>query len=269
MLIKNIYHNLIKYKFLLIELIKRDFKIKYKRSVLGILWSVLYPLLMMSVMALIFSQMFKFNMEGVNFLVYLMTGLVMFGYFSEATNSSLISIVSNFSLINKVYIPKYIFPLAKCLFAGINFLLTLIPLVLIMLISGSPEAGTKCYLNIYYLIIPYIFLCIFMFTLGMSYLLSALTVFLRDIIYIWGIILTILNYVTPIFYPLAMLPTYLQTIFKLNPLYMYIGSLREVLLFSRMPSTYLLVGMFVTGFVMMIFGMYFFRKKQDKFVYYM
>lgn len=269
MLIKNIYHNLIKYKFLLKELIKRDFKIKYKRSVLGVLWSILYPLLMMSVMALIFSQMLKFNMEGVNFLVYLMTGLVIFFYFSEATNSSLTSIVGNFSLINKVYIPKYIFPLAKCLFAGINFLLTLIPLVLIMIVSGSPEAGTKCYINIYYLIIPYIFLCIFMFTLGMSYFISAVTVFLRDIIYIWGIVITISNYVTPIFYPLSILTTQLQNILKFNPLYMYIASLREILLFSRMPSTFLLVGMFLTGFVMMILGMYFFRKKQDKFVYYM
>ena len=86
------------------QLIIRDFKVKYKRSVLGILWSILYPVLMMGVMALVFSQMFKFKMEGVNYLVYLMTGLVMFNYFSEASNNAMTSVVSNFALINKVYI---------------------------------------------------------------------------------------------------------------------------------------------------------------------
>ena len=151
MTFKNVFNNLKKYKFLLSELIKRDFKIKYKRSVLGVLWSVLYPLIMMSIMALIFSHMFKFSMTGVNYLVYLMTGLIIFNYFNEATTGSMISITGNFSLINKVYIPKYIFPIAKCLFSGINFLFTLIPLFFIVFLSGSAAEGTKCYINIYYL----------------------------------------------------------------------------------------------------------------------
>src|SRR5574344_746310 len=146
MTFKNIYFNIKKYKFLLNELIKRDFKIKYKRSVLGVLWSVLYPLLMMAVMALVFTNMFKFSMSGVNYLVYLMSGLVTFNYFSDATNNCLTSIVGNFSLINKVYIPKYIFPIAKCLFCGINFALTLIPLFLITFISGNAAEGTKCFI---------------------------------------------------------------------------------------------------------------------------
>lgn len=95
-MIKKILYSLKKYKFLLNQLIMRDFKVKYKRSALGVLWSILYPLLMMSVMALIFSNMFKFNMEGVNYLVYLMSGLLIFNYFSEATNNCLTSITGNF-----------------------------------------------------------------------------------------------------------------------------------------------------------------------------
>ncbi|MDD2644473.1 MAG: ABC transporter permease, partial [Methanobacteriaceae archaeon] len=253
---------------LLIELIKRDFKIKYKRSVLGILWSVLYPLLMMSVMALIFSQMLKFNMEGVNFLVYLMTGLVIFFYFSEATNNCLTAITNNFSLINKVYIPKYIFPLAKCLFAVINFLFTLIPLFLIVIVSGDAEEGTKCYLNIYYLLLPFIFICTFMFTLGVGYFLATVTVFLRDVIYIWGIVLTILNYITPIFYPMSILPIWLQSVLKFNPLFLYIDSIRDIILFSKMPSLLMLIAVFLSGFVAMIIGMIIFKKKQDRFIYY-
>ena len=131
--LKNIWANFRKYQFLMSQLISRDFKVKYKRSVLGIVWSLLYPILMMTVMALVFSQMFKFKVDGINYLVYLMTGIVMFNYFSEATNTAMTSVVSNFSLINKVYIPKYIFPISKCIFVGINFVLTLIPLFLLAL----------------------------------------------------------------------------------------------------------------------------------------
>ena len=268
-MIKKIINSLKKYKFLLNQLIIRDFKVKYKRSVLGVLWSILYPLLMMSVMALVFSNMFKFNMEGVNYLVYLMSGLLIFNYFSEATNSSLVSIVGNFSLINKVYMPKYIFPLAKCLFAGINFLFTLIPFFLIIFLSGDASAGTKCTLNIWYLYLPYVFLCTLMFTIGISYILSTVTVFLRDVIYIWGILLTIINYFTPVFYSISILPKTLQSIFKLNPLYLFINSVREVVLFGNGPTFTNFIALFLTGFITMVIGMFIFRKKQDKFVYYM
>lgn len=125
MYIKNIIDNFKKYSFLLRQLVSRDFKVKYKRSVLGVLWSLLYPVLMMAVMAAVFSNVFKFSVPGVNYLVYLMTGLTFFNYYSEASNSSMSAVVANFSLLNKIYIPKYIFPLSKCLFVGINFLLTL------------------------------------------------------------------------------------------------------------------------------------------------
>ena len=100
--LKNIWANFRKYQFLMSQLISRDFKVKYKRSVLGIVWSLLYPILMMTVMALVFSQMFKFKVDGINYLVYLMTGIVMFNYFSEATNTAMTSVVSNFSLINNL-----------------------------------------------------------------------------------------------------------------------------------------------------------------------
>ncbi len=266
-MIKRVLNNFKKYSFLLSELIKRDFKIKYKRSVLGVLWSILYPLLMMSVMALIFSNMFKFKVENVNFSVYLMCGLVIWNYFCEATNSSLTAIVGNFTLLNKVYIPKYIFPIAKCLFAGINFLFTLIPLFLIILIAKTPDGGHHI-ISIYYLLIPIIFLGGLMFTIGISYLLSTVTVFLRDVIYIWGIVLTILNYFTPIFYSITILPENLQSIFKLNPLYLYINSLREIVLYHTAPTPlYLLTGVLV-GFCTMILGMLVFKRKQDKFIYY-
>ena len=112
--INNIKYSFQKYGFLIEQLVSRDFKVKYKRSMLGILWSLLYPILMMIVMAIVFSNVFKFSTPGVNYLVYLLTGLTFFNYFSEASNLAMSSVVGNFSLINKVYIPKYIFPLSKC-----------------------------------------------------------------------------------------------------------------------------------------------------------
>jgi ABC-2 type transport system permease protein len=265
--LKNTFCNIKKYSFLMKQLIIRDFKVKYKRSVLGVLWSVLYPVLMMAVMALVFSQMFKFNVPGVNYLVYLMTGLVMFNYFSEATNNAMTSVVYNFALINKVYIPKYIFPISKVLFVGINFLLTLIPLLFIILFTGSGD--TKCYINIWYLLLPYIFICFVMFTAGIGLLISTISVFLRDMFYIYGIIMTIWNYVTPVFWNISMLDgrSY-QSLFKLNPLYIFINSAREIILFGKCPDGMTILSMFLIGFGMLIFGSLVFKKKQDKFIYY-
>ena len=265
---KNVFYNVRHYSFLLQQLVLRDFKVKYKRSVLGILWSILYPLLMMCVMAIVFSNMFKFKMDGVNYLVYLMSGLVVFNYFSEATNNAMSSIIWNASLINKVYIPKYLFPIAKCLFVGINFVFSLIPLLLILIFSGNVDAGTKCYINIYYLLLPFIYIFMFMFVAGVGYILSTLAVFLRDTIYIWGIGLTVLNYFTPLFYSLQDLPEWLQGIFIFNPLYQFINATRDIFLFSRCPTWTNMLGCVLSGVVVLAIGLFVFKKNQDKFIYY-
>ena len=115
---------------------------------------------MMTVMAIVFSQMFRFKVEGINYLVYLMTGIIMFSYFNEASSNAMVSVVSNFSLINKVYIPKYIFPVSKCLFIGINFLLTLIPWFIIILLTYFGLGEYTCHINVWYILLPYIFLCL-------------------------------------------------------------------------------------------------------------
>lgn len=259
--IKSIYFNVKKYSFLLQQLVSRDFKVKYKRSALGILWSVLYPVLMMLVMGFVFSNFFKASMPDVSYLAYLLIGLVLFNYFSDATNQSMSSIVSNFSLINKMYIPKYIFPLSKCLFATLNFLITLIPLYLIIFITGTG-------INFYHFLLPYDILCLFMFSLGVSFLLSAICVFLRDMYYIYGIIILMWTYLTPIMYNFAIIPERLQTIFKINPMYQFINFAREIILYGRMPSGLSFIACFVAGVAMLIFGAFVFKKAQDKFIYY-
>lgn len=264
--IKNMYANLKKYSFLMQQLISRDFKVKYKRSVLGVVWSLLNPLLMMGVMALVFSQMFRFSMEGVNYLVYLMIGLIMFSYFSEATNMAMTSVVTNFGLMNKVYIPKYVFPITKVLFSAINFLLTLIPLFLVIVVSDG--GSTLRMISWLYLLLPFIFILLIAFAAGIGLFLSAVSVFLRDIFYIYGIVVMIWQYMTPIFYDISIIPENIQRIFKLNPLYMFVNSVREIILFGRMPATGDLLGIVLwTAFALFVGGIVF-KKNQDKFIYY-
>ncbi len=261
--LKAIYGNFKKYQFLMQQLISRDFKVKYKRSTLGVLWSLLYPILMMLVMAVVFSKMFKFSVPGVNYFVYFEIGFVMFNYFSEASNNGMTSVVFNFNLLTKVYIPKYIFPLSKCLFCGINFLLTLIPLLFVIIFTGTIE-----HISWYYLLLPVIFFFGFLFTVGMSFILSTISVFFRDMFYIYGIILTIWNYATPVFYDISIVPDGLQTIFKLNPLFVFINNARDIILYGNCPSTLNLILMVVYGVVFLLIGSIVFKRHQDKFIYY-
>ena len=258
---KNLLINFKKYKFLLSQLVSRDFKVKYKRSVLGVFWSLLYPVLTMAVLALVFTNVFKFSTPGVNYLVYLMSGLVLFNYFSEASNLAMSSVVANFSLINKVYMPKYIFPLSKCLFVGINFLLTLIPLYAIIFLTGTG-------VNWYHLLLPYLFVCLFLFTIGIGFILSTIAVFLRDMFYIYGVIITLWTYLTPIMYDISIIPEKFMVFMKLNPMYWFLDFARQIILYNQCPGISNFVYCAVIGFGTLFAGIWLFRKNQDKFIYY-
>ena len=257
----NLIYNFRKYKFLMSQLVIRDFKVKYKRSVLGVLWSLLYPVLTMAVMALVFTNVFKFSTPGVNYLVYLMSGLVLFNYFSEASNLAMSSVVANFSLINKVYMPKYIFPLTKCLFVGINFLLTLIPLYAIIFLTGTG-------VNWHHLLLPYVFVCLFLFTVGMGFVLSTISVFMRDMFYIYGVIITLWTYLTPIMYDVAIIPEKFQIFMKLNPMYWFLDFARQIILYNQCPGLHNFIYCAIFGVGFLFLGIWIFRKNQDKFIYY-
>lgn len=261
MFIKNIIINLKKYSFLLQQLVSRDFKVKYKRSVLGIVWSLLYPILTMIVMAIVFSNVFKISTPGVSYLAYLLSGLIMFNYLSEASNLAMSSVVGNFGLLNKIYIPKYIFPLSKCLFVGINFVLTLIPFYIVLIATGTG-------VNIYHIFLPYSFLCLFMFTLGMGLILSSISVFLRDMFYIYGIVIMMWTYLTPIMYDIKTISVEMQPWFKLNPMYHYINFLREITLYGRIPQPFTWATCLISSVTVLIIGIVIFKKTQDKFIYY-
>ena len=251
-----------KYNFLLRQLVSRDFKVKYKRSVLGMFWSILYPVLTMAVMALVFTNVFKFTTPGVNYLAYLMSGLVMFNYFSEASNNAMSSVVANFSLINKVYMPKYIFPLSKCVFVGINFLLSQIPLYVILLATGTGVTW-------HHILLPFVYICLFLFTLGFSMILATLAVFLRDMFYIYGVIISLWTYLTPIMYDIAIIDKpALLLIFKLNPMYWFLYFARRIMLYHTVPEINVWIYCLVFALVFLLLSVFIFKKKQDKFIYY-
>lgn len=253
----NVINAFVNYRFLLKQLVSRDFKTKYKRSVLGILWSFLNPLLTMAVQYIVFSTLFKSDIP--NFAVYLLVGIVFFSFFSEATNMGLMSIVSNSTLITKVYVPKYIFPVSRVLSSAINFMISMIPLMLAAII-------TRVNFAVSFLLLPFSIVCTIAFCVGMSFILSSAMVYFRDIQFLWSIISVLWMYATPIFYPESILPQQLMPLFKMNPLYHFIRFSRFIILngASPEPKAYLLC--LVAAFVPLAAGVLVFKKTQDGFV---
>lgn len=247
------------YGFLLKQLVNRDFAIKYRRSYLGIVWVILNPLLSMIVLSAVFSYLFRFSIE--NFPVYLILGQVIFNFYSEATQISITTITGAGQMIKKVYVPKYIFPLSKTLFSFLNFVLAFIPVTLVMMFFKIPLT-----VNIVYL--PLLLVTFFAFVLGMSFILSTVQVFLRDTQYLYSIFMTLLGYLTPIFYPITSLSPLFQKLMLLNPLYHYIDFLRVILLDGSTPSVQQTIACTLIGVVFLGLGIKCFRKHQKKFILY-
>lgn len=249
-----------RYRFLLKQLVQRDFKTKYKRSILGVLWSFMNPLLTMMVMYIVFSTLFKSNI--VNFPVYLLTGIVCWNFFSEVTGSCLTSITGNTALITKVYVPKYMYPLSRAISSTVNLGLSLIPLVIVMLLTGTR-------LTVRILLLPFPILCLFLFSFGMGLLLASMMVFFRDTQFLWGVISMLWMYLTPIFYDAEIIPVQYMTLYKMNPLYHIIRIMRILLIngVSPEPKAYLLCA--AVSLIPLFLGALVFKKAQDRFVLYL
>lgn len=244
-----------RFKYLLYFLVKRDFVSRYRKSVLGILWSLLNPLLTMVVMTLVFSHLFKF--EIANFPVYLLSGQIIFGFFSEATTLAMGSVIAGEGIIKKVYVPKYIFPLSRVVSSLVNLMFSTLAFLLIYFITKVPFQWTL-------LLTPIPILYTFVFTLGLSMLLSSMAVFFRDLSYIYGVLLTLVMYFTPIFYPVSILPDYLVPVIGLNPMYHFIDYFRNLAINGIIPGLW--ENMVCAGFSLasLCIGLYVFMSQQDK-----
>ena len=251
---------LAKYSFLMRQLVGRDFKAKYKRSVLGVAWSFLNPFLTMAVQYIVFSTLFKSDTP--NYPLYLLTGVVFFSFFSESCNTGLGAITANASLIKKVYIPKYIYPLSKTLSSLVNFGFSLIPILIVMLVTRTP-------LRFSLLLLVYDVLCMLLFLQGMAFLLSTMMTFFQDTQFLWGVASMMWMYFTPIFYTENIIPASMRTIYHLNPMYQFISFARVCIIDGISPVPMQYVYCALSGIVAFVIGAAVFRKHQDEFIFHL
>ena len=249
-----------KYRDLLKQLVSRDIKLKYRRSFLGYLWSVLNPLLIMIVMTIVFSTMFSRNIE--NFPVYLFTGQLMFNFMNTSTHQAISSITGNAALLKKTYVPKYIFTVSKISSGLVDFFFSLGALLIVMI-------ATRAKFTPYMLLTPFVALQLYVFCIGLGMFLAQANVFFRDIQYIYNAVTTAWMYCTPIFYPVDLLPEKVMWMVKhLNPLYFYVGQFRDLVYAGCLPGSKIIFAGCATAILMLFIGVKSFLRTQNKFILY-
>lgn len=248
------------YRDLLRLLVTKDIKLKYRRSILGYVWSILNPLLIMSVMAVVFSTMFKRNIE--NFPVYLFCGQLLFNFMNSSTHQAIFSITHNAPLLKKTYVPKYIFTVAKVTSGMVDLCFSLGALLIVMVVTGARFSWTN-------LLFPMVILQLYVFCVGLGLFLSQANVFFRDIQYIYNAVTTAWMYLTPIFYPIDALPAQLQWFVKhCNPMYFYVAQFRDLIYLGAIPGWGIVTAGCLTAVVALIIGIWSFGRSQDKFILY-
>ncbi|WP_165249571.1 ABC transporter permease [Adlercreutzia sp. ZJ141] len=245
--------------FVITSLVGRDFKLKYRRSFLGVLWSVLNPLLMMCVLSAVFSAFFKFDIE--NFPLYLILGQIIFNLMSDSTSSSLRSIIDSASLIKKIRIDKIVFPIEKCLFQCINFGFSLIAVAIVMLWFQIAPTWRIIYA------LPLV-VFVLLFSMGLSMMLSSLAVFFRDVVHLWGVFLTAWTYATPLFYPVSILPDWMIMVEKFNPMFYFVSYFRDIMLYATTPSIMFNLQCFGFAIITFLVGLLVFKMVEKKFILY-
>lgn len=255
---KRIILTLKQHKFLFEELVKRDFTKKYKRTVLGMVWSVLGPLMTLGVMALVFTKLFGRNIE--HFVIYMFCGNLIFGFFKESTNSGMTALYSNADIFSKVNVPKYLFLLSKNVSSLINFCINLLILFVFCAIDGVPFTWK-------YILLIYPVGCLVLFNLGAGLILSALYIMFHDMKYLYDVFTMMLMYVSAIFYSVDRFEE-AQNLFYLNPIYVYISYFRSIILDATIPPLWhhLLAAGYML--VVLIIGAAIYKKKNYKFLYY-
>lgn len=247
------------YRALLWEFVKKDIKLKYRNSVLGILWSMLNPLLIMVVLTFIFSNLFKNKIP--NFPVYCLSGRLIYDFFSQATNQSMNSITGKSSLIKKIYVPKYLYPLSRVISSFIIFSISLIPLLAIMVVTRVPFTKTT-------LLMIYPLACLFLISLGVGLVLATINVFFRDMQHLYSVVLLVIMYGSAIFYSPDIINSKYVAILNLNPIFPVIKVFRDCILNGSITAVNSWWLCAVYSIISVIIGVIVFYKKQDKFILY-
>lgn len=248
-----------KNRFLFKELVKRDFKKKYKRTMLGILWSMLLPLFQLLVMSWVFKGFF--GRTTPNYTIFLFSGTLLFSFFREATDNGMSALENNAGIFSKINVPKYMFLLSKSVSALINFGMTLI--IYFVFVAADGIAFTWRFLFLIYPILTLVG-----FSLGMGLILSALHVFFKDISYLWSVATTLLQYLSAVFYTLDAFSAAQQRMFLLNPVYDHILYFRTVVIAGQMPNLQLHALCLSYALLALTIGCVMYYKYNYKFLYY-
>ena len=252
---KGRFSDILQYVFVIRELTSREIKRKYARSSLGIIWSVLNPLLMMVVMSLIFSTMFKRSIE--NYPIYYLTGQIMWGMFSGGTESAMTSLVDNKTLLIKAKLPKHTFILSRVYTAIVNFGYTLIAYIVMLLIFRVKISLTM-------LLFPVCVIYAVLISIGLGYLLATEYVFFADIKYLYTIFLRVLLYMSAIFYPVDNLPEIMKSVVNMNPVYLVILFARECVMYARIPEAWVWIRLSAWSIASIVVGMIVFKAQENK-----
>lgn len=249
-----------KYLPLMRELIVRDLKVKYRRSVLGYLWSLLNPLMMMAILTMVFSQVFRFDIP--NYPLYLICGQTLWSFFNESTNQAMYSVLYNGALLKKVYIPKYIFPVSRVLSSFVTMSFSLLAIAVVLVFTRTPLHWTA-------VLFPLPLFFLLFFSIGIGMVLSALSVYFRDVVHLYSVVTLAWMYLTPIFYSLDIVPARVSILIQCNPMYHYITFFRELLLYGRIPGFATWAFCVGSSLAAMGVGTLVFRKLQRSFILYL
>lgn len=253
------YETIKQYHFLFEELVKRDFKKKYKRTILGMGWSILLPLLQLLVLSVIFRSFFGANTP--HYTIYLFCGLFVYQFFAESTSTGMRALMDNAGIFSKINVPKYLFLLAKTTQVLLNFVLVLVVFLAFCLIDGIDFGW-------HFLILGYPIVTLLLFNLGVGFVLSALFVFFKDIDYLWAVALQLIMYGSAVFYRIDCLPDKLQMLFAFNPVYRHIAYIREVVIAGTIPGFVDHFMLFVIACISLAVGLSLYKRHNTEFLYY-
>lgn len=249
-----------KHQFLFEELVKRDFKTKYKRTVLGVVWSILSPLLNLLVMRIVFTHFFGGGIE--HYTTYLFCGNLVFSYFSEASSQGMTSLLGNAGIFSKVNVPKYLFLFSKNVQTLINFGLTLCVFFIFCILDQITFTWK-------FILLIYPIVCLLLFNIGVGLILSALYVFFRDVEYLWSVFMQLLMYLSAIFYSIETYPPMVRNLFLINPVYLFIRYFRKIVIEATIPSVWFHLLMLADVALVVGFGCFMYKKYNTKFLYYL
>ena len=260
MKLKGVWHNFKTNWFLFEQLVIRDYKQRYKRTALGMLWSVISPLLTLLIMKMVFTSVF--GRTTPHYTIYIFAGTIVMSFYKEGTKFGMQSIIQNDKILTKINVPKYLFLLSKNVSALINFLLTL---VVFFVFCAFDHINFGWHM----LMLLFPIVCLIILNIGVGMILSSMFVFFRDTQYLYDIFLTLLNYVSAIFYTIDRFPAKYQNLFMLNPVYDMIKYFRMIVIDGVIPSLNFHILCFVYPCIFLVIGALLYKKYRYEFIYYL